>query len=320
MRALLLITLVCLTSISFGRRGLGPSPYTIVADSMESAVPLGYCLVKGFAYNNNVAVPNGKVSTLDGEFSTQTDSLGAYKLLIPSTDTSIFFFKTQYNEVVVWSYNFQSQHVVTLNFNSSANDLIKVSAKPVIYLYSEEDIDVNIDLDYHGELTFTYPKLDEDWNVKVSKNGMSSEGKSYPYLFWEGESDKLAFNKEEDGSISGDVISKAKVTSYLESSLTKMGLNETEQADFITFWGPRMIKSEFVLIQFIVDSEYESQIAELKVDPKPDNSKRIYMYFSTFDSYPEINTISQEFKSFKRDGFTLVEWGGTEIKSTELNL
>lgn len=320
MKNILLITLICLTSISFGRRGLGPFPYTILADSIESAVPVGFCLVKGFAYNNNVGVPNGKVSTLNGKFSTMTDSLGEYKLLIPSTDTSIFFFKSQYNEVVVWSYNFQSQHVVTLNFNSSANDLMKVSAKPVIYLYSQEELDVTIDLDYHGDLTFTYPQLKENWNVQLNQNGIMYDGKKYPYLFWEGESNHLAFNKNDNGSIPGEIVSKDNVIDHLENSLIKLGLNDTEKTDFISFWGPRMTQTEFVLVQFVVDSEYAKQIAELHVNPRPDNVRRVYMYFSSFEIEPKFETTPQDMNSFNREGFTIVEWGGTEIESTEIKL
>jgi hypothetical protein len=70
--------------------------------------------------------------------------------------------------VVVWNYDFKSQHLVTLNFNLVANNQIDVSAKPVIYLYLEKKITATLDLDYIGALTFTYPQLKEEWKVNVA--------------------------------------------------------------------------------------------------------------------------------------------------------
>ena len=314
MKKLLLLSFIVLTSVSFGRRGLGQiEPYTVLSDSFASAVPVGFCLVKGVAYNYNVGVPNGKISTLDGKYQTTTDSSGAYKLLIPEKDTAIFFFKSQYNEVVVWNYDFKSQHVVTLNFYSDANNQMIISAKPVIYLYSEKDLKVSLDLNYHGELTFTYPLLESGWEVNVNKNGIEYNEKHFPYLFWEGKSKDLSLNINKDKSVDGAVIDKENIVDYLEESLSTLGFNHKEKTDFITFWAPRMIKSNYCLVQFVLDEDYESQIANLDVVPKPDASRRVYMYFSGFDVLPNIEVQPQSFEGFQRIGFTLLEWGGTEI-------
>ena len=39
------------------------------------------------------------------------------------------------------------------------------SAKPVIYLYPEEETTINVQLDYHGQLTTTYPAYGDGWTV-----------------------------------------------------------------------------------------------------------------------------------------------------------
>ncbi|MFT4601859.1 MAG: hypothetical protein ACI857_002044 [Arenicella sp.] len=314
MKKILFLFLITFSSLSFAEWNPQQMPYSVKSDSFSAKVPKGFCLVEGYAYSYSVGVANGKVSTLDGLYHTRTDSAGKYALLIPSTDTSIFFFKSKFSEVVVWSYKFQSQHYVNLNFNSSSNSEMIISSKPVIYLYSDKEIDVSLDLNYHGNLTFTYPKLDDAWQVSVDKEGIEYEGKKYPYLFWEGESDQLNFSISEDKSIDGEFVARNNVVSFLETKLNELGFNQTERADFISFWGPRMVKSEYILVQFVIDEDYEKQIAELNVTPTPDAARRVYMFFSPSSEKQNIVTNPQSFEGFDRNGFTLLEWGGTELK------
>ena len=44
-------------------------------------------------------------------------------------------------------------------------------AKPVIYLYPEEQTEVSVKLDYDGELTVTYPAYEDGWNVTAYPDG-----------------------------------------------------------------------------------------------------------------------------------------------------
>ena len=46
-----------------------------------------------------------------------------------------------------------------------------VSAKPVIYLYPEEETRVTVKLDYNGQLTCTYPAYEKGWTVTASPDG-----------------------------------------------------------------------------------------------------------------------------------------------------
>ena len=39
------------------------------------------------------------------------------------------------------------------------------TAKPVLYLYPEEETTVNVQLDYTGQLTTTYPAYGDGWTV-----------------------------------------------------------------------------------------------------------------------------------------------------------
>ena len=52
--------------------------------------------------------------------------------------------------------------------------------------------------------------------------------------------------------------------------------------------------------------------AVLNIEPKPDSVLRVFMAWKALDT--PIEAEPQEFKSFERNGFTVVEWGGAEIK------
>ena len=58
------------------------------------------------------------------------------------------------------------------------------AAKPVIYLYPEEETQVTVQLDYAGELTCTYPAYQDGWTVTASPDGTltDNQGHTYNYL------------------------------------------------------------------------------------------------------------------------------------------
>src|SRR5690606_4685308 len=67
------------------------------------------------------------------------------------------------------------------------------SAKHVIYLYPESETQVNVQLDYQGEIIADYPEYDEEikgWKVTAHPDNRMinhADGLEYSYLFWEGE-------------------------------------------------------------------------------------------------------------------------------------
>lgn len=201
-----------------------------------------------------------------------------------------------------------------------ANKMQYGNDKPVIYLYHPDSTNFTIDLDLKVTKTFTYPLENAKgnhvtWTGKVVDNQIEIDGKKYPYLFWEGESNVLP--KIEDGFC----ISGKETVSFLEEKLTAIGLNQTEKTDFITYWAPKMIKNEFNTIHFKLEENYD-EIAEINVSPAPEAMLRLYMYYTPAQEYESIP--EQILSTFERKGFTLVEWGGSElpmgIKITSLTL
>ncbi len=182
-----------------------------------------------------------------------------------------------------------------------------MTAKPVIYLYPEEETEVSVWLNFDGKLSYTYPNLGGGWKVTAKPDGTlvnQRDGTLHRYLFWEGRANY-------DWKIEkGFVVAGENTENFLVETLTKMGLNSYEIADFVTYWVPRMIDNKYNLISFS-GSEYD-EVAKLTVLPSPDSIIRIHMVWKSLDEPVDIEP--QQIPINKRSGFTFVEWGGTEIE------
>lgn len=185
------------------------------------------------------------------------------------------------------------------------------TAKPVIYLYPEQETKVNVQLSFNGTLTSTYPTLpSEGWTVTAQPDGTltDEEGRSYRYLFWEGVAN---VDWKQD---SGFLVKAEDAREFLEESLTQLGLNELEQNDFITYWLPKLEKNGESFVTFAAEQYTDNAV--LTVTPQPDSVLRVQMLISkvddsnraAFQKLPE-----QELPRFEREGFVLVEWGGTDL-------
>ena len=182
-----------------------------------------------------------------------------------------------------------------------------VEEKPVIYLYPEAEQEIEVELDYAGELTCTYPEYQDGWHVVAQPDGTMVDnvtGKEYSYLFWEGKSDV-----EYDLS-KGYVIPGEDTAEFLEMKLNELGLNRKEANEFIVYWLPRMQGNTYNLITF-QDEAYKN-VAKLEITPNPDSVLRVFMVYKPLEEKNEIEEPVLE--SFDRNGFTVVEWGGTEIR------
>ena len=185
------------------------------------------------------------------------------------------------------------------------------TAKPVIYLYPEQETKVNVQLSFNGTLTSTYPTLPpEGWTVTAQPDGTltDEEGRSYRYLFWEGVAD---VDWKQD---SGFLVKAEDAREFLEGSLTQLGLNELEQNDFITYWLPKLEKNGESFVTFAAEQYTDNAV--LTVTPQPDSVLRVQMLISKVDDSNRAafqKLLEQELPRFEREGFVLVEWGGTDL-------
>ena len=181
------------------------------------------------------------------------------------------------------------------------------AAKPVIYLYPETKTDVTVQLDFNGQLTSTYPHLDSEWTVEANPDGTlvdTETGREYYCLFWEGKT-----NTRYDMS-KGFVVEGKNTAAFLEYALKEVGLTDKEANEFIIYWLPKMENSPYNLISFQGDTYTDNAV--LDITPRPDSILRVFMAWKPLDEY--IDLPAQHLDTFERKGFTVVEWGGAEVR------
>ncbi len=184
-----------------------------------------------------------------------------------------------------------------------------LAEKPVLYLYPEDIMDVNVQIKLHRDhkIAYDYPKYNsqDGWNVSATPNGMMrSNNRDYYCLFWETEGPAIAENLTE-----GFIVSKENAQAFLEEKLEKLGLNNKEANEFIIYWLPKFEQSPYTAVHFASDA-YEN-VSQLLISPKPDQIIRVMMLMEPL-AYP-ISLKEQELPERPvRKGFTAVEWGGSQ--------
>ena len=178
--------------------------------------------------------------------------------------------------------------------------------KPVIYLYPEQEKEVSVRLDYDGKLTCTYPEYDNGWHVTAAPDGRITDenGQEYNYLYWEGETEQ-EYDFSEGFCVAGEDTAE-----FLEDALDRLGLTRREANEFIVYWLPRMEQNEYNLISF--QSEAYTDHARLSIQPEPDTVIRVFMAYKPVENEQEIP--EQTLAAPERSGFTVVEWGGCELR------
>ena len=179
-------------------------------------------------------------------------------------------------------------------------------AKPIIYLYPEQQTTVSVQLAYDGELTCTYPAYEDGWTVTAQPDGTltTADGKQYSYLFWEGDTDTTYDMSK------GFVVKGTDTAEFLQDKLALLGLTPREYNEFIVYWLPKMQDNPYNLITFQTDAYTEH--AKLDISPQPDSVLRVFMVYQPLEQPIDIEP--QALHGTARDGFTVVEWGGTELE------
>lgn len=263
-----------------------------------------------YAQNNNIPFVcvdddygyHGKVSNKNGASFKANAGDKAEEITVIPYDTEI----SEYDSIGDWAlvkYNGKLGYVHKddLHFEGGF-------AKPVIYLYPEKKQDISVKVKFkNGDFTCTYPEYNNGWNVTAYPDGRlinKSDNDEYSYLYWEGEG-AIQYDFS-----SGFVVKSEDTSEFLKETLSYMGLTPKEYNEFIVYWLPIMQKNEYNLISFQTDNYEES--AKLEISPKPDSMLRVFMAFKEVDE----NTVvpEQKLETFKRNGFTVIEWGGTEVK------
>ena len=92
--------------------------------------------------------------------------------------------------------------------------------------------------------------------------------------------------------------------------MAEQGLTPREANEFIIYWLPLMQENPYNVISF--QTEAYTSTALLDVTPAPDSTIRIMMAYYPSDEAVEI--LPQRFETPVREGFTVVEWGGSRVE------
>lgn len=266
-------------------------------------------LISGAIYNaDNTPISNVVISNLNKKEAYKSDSNGNYSLKANKKDILVYYLEGFESKKI--TVEDETKINVVLNKIPVSNEPRIMVKKPIIYLYPIQKTDVTISLDFKGELLTTFPKYYKNWTVTAYPDGRIFDKKTnryYTSLFWDGTQE---FPKEHYQYQSGFVVSKNDLTNFLIEKLDLIGLNNLETNDFIQYWLPILEKNEANFIHFYVNSDYDV-ISKNNVTPMPDTSIRVFMEFHGLDIPKQIT--EQHLTKTERKGFTLVEWGGSDV-------
>src|SRR3989338_4641822 len=171
--------------------------------------------------------------------------------------------------------------------------------KPAIYLYPAEDSFVNVQLDVNGKIIKDIPEYKNGWKVFATKEGIIEN--KYDYLFYEAILRKIELPSY------GWVVGYDDLANWLNVNLIKFGLNEKEKNQFKDYWLKELTKSEYYEIKLFEDS-FLKESMNLIISPQPDTLIRLNFNFKPLKEKIEIS--EPTIITPKRNGFTVVEWGG----------
>ncbi|MBQ3409151.1 MAG: hypothetical protein IJH12_08120 [Clostridia bacterium] len=184
--------------------------------------------------------------------------------------------------------------------------------KPIIYLYPTEKMDISVKLGKAENLTCTYPKYENGWEVTANPDGSmidKTTGRNLYALYWEGK------NTTEYDTSYGFIVKSEDTIKFLEEKLKILGLNDREAEEFIVYWLPQMQSNKYNYVRFATEEEINENMP-LTFSTEPDTLIRVLMIWKPLEEQIEIP--EQQLNSVERKGFVAVEWGGTKLENAAM--
>jgi hypothetical protein len=191
--------------------------------------------------------------------------------------------------------------------------ILAEKCKPIIYLYPETEMDVSVEVSPNLGFTKTIPEYGEGWQVTAKPDGTiidKKTGLSYPYLYWTGWVEGYPLIER------GWVVPQRDLDTFFDIYLAKFGLNAKEIADFKDYWREDMKETPYYAITF-VDQRVIDDLSPLSVSGNPETIIRVLMTAEPL-LRPKALTAPVVPPTPIRHGFTVVEWGGTILRSAEV--
>ena len=249
----------------------------------------------------NVIEDNGKVVLYMWEnIEGVTADIGAYFLVIPvklgtyQNEINIAYTKDEYNNII--------------KYGITKDPSIMIVDKPIIYVYPKEETKVSVKLLNSSLITTSYPKYNDGWNVTAKPDGTLYDeitNRHYYGLYYEGKNHNITMKND------GFVVKGEDTVKFLEEKLQILGLNEREINEFIIYWLPKLESNKYNYIRFETLEEI-NEYMPIEIIPKPDTLIRIAMDYKSLEDKIEIE--EQKLIPQTRYGYSIIEWGGSEIK------
>ncbi|EET89415.1 leucine-rich repeat protein [Clostridium carboxidivorans P7] len=174
--------------------------------------------------------------------------------------------------------------------------------KPNIYLYPQKTEELSVQVTPKGRITKSIPEYNGGWKVTVDPSGKIDN--TYNFLFYEALINyKFTLDK-------GWIVNKSSFNEEMNSILTSIGLNSKEKSDFIEYWSKELNWKSSRYAVYYLDPKEISEAIKLNLSKEPDSILRAYFYFVPLKDNENLEIKKPEIKQFKRNGFTVVEWGG----------
>ena len=139
-------------------------------------------------------------------------------------------------------------------------------------------------------------------NLKLKNPVMTASG---TFGYGEEFADFIDLNR-----LGGFIVKGTDTASFLEEKLATLGLTEREAEEFIVYWLPKLEANKYNLIRFETAEEITKNMP-LSVYPEPDTLIRVMMDYKPLEE--EVDIKEQALETPTRDGFVVVEWGGSQL-------
>ena len=207
----------------------------------------------------------------------------------------------------------------------------KVAKKPAIYLYPETSQRIEIQLDKSIKYKNVIPNYHKGWVVEAEPNGYirdlqpkyteckklpykefgfeyskdACEINKYPYIYWDG----IQLAKPLPNKNVGFIVKRDDIVSFLTEKADIIGFNTNEKKEFVRYWAKRMQDTDwkYFRVYFLQNEEVDNYLP-ITVNPLPQSSNRVEIIIRSAKKRDKLE--EQNLIPIKREGYTLVEWGG----------
>jgi hypothetical protein len=182
-------------------------------------------------------------------------------------------------------------------------DTCFVVFKPNIYLYPEERTTIRINLSFPigGKIITSIPSHGSGWNVTVDTNGLINN--KYEYLFYESVQPNVWQLSE------GWTVKKSDLQEFFTNDMISHGFNSKEIKDFLDYWIPILLESDYYVI-YPQESNIIEKAIKLDFSIIPDNVLRLFYLIegTNGELNKKINAPNSNIQTY-RTGFHVAEWG-----------